>query len=634
MCGIVGIFSPFFKAGNIESQVRLMSESIRHRGPDDKGTWVDDRGVIALGHQRLSIIDLTKSGHQPMASRCGRYTMVFNGEIYNYLEIRSQLKREAGVFKGGSDSEVLISAIATWGIGKTLEKVIGMFSIALWDSQERKLFLTRDRSGKKPLYYSLSGGSLYFASEIKAFKSLHKLSLSISSEAISHYLSLSYIPSPLTIYNEVKEVMPGSVLALDEKLATSVFKYWKLGSSQDRHLSFDEAVDEVDFLLNDAVKIRLRADVDIGVYLSGGIDSGLLTAMASNASKSPVKTFTVGFEGQSVFDETPMSRLVSERYGTNHEEIFLSNNVRDLLPKVVDAYDEPFGDPSAVPTFAVSQAASERVKVVLNGEGADELFGGYRRHIAVKLADTISPLTSLVPDRIWGALFNILPPPSGSRSAYPFVYRFLKGLGRDMPSQYISWTGDVFDQNEKSRFLTCDSVANISTEKYLKNIQRNLVRNGLLSEFMEMDFLVGMADCLLPKIDIATMAHSIEGRSPFLDHRIIELASSLDKNVLMPNMRTTKPILRELAKRYLPNSTVQAPKRGFEMPILKLLNGDLYNLSRDACLNRNGIVNDIFNPDVVQDLFSEKSHNIRNEERRAKCQWNLMMLSMWEYQEK
>lgn len=634
MCGITGILSPSSNINNIERQVDRMSESIRHRGPDGDGLWIGENKTIALGHRRLAIIDLTQDGYQPMKSNCGRYVMVFNGEIYNYLEIRSQLEKIGNIFKGRSDSEVLISAIAMWGQEKALDSIVGMFSIALWDNKTKMLSLIRDRAGKKPLYYCLSNNSLYFSSEIKSFKGLDGISLSISDEAVSHYLSLSFIPSPLTIYNEIKEVIPGSVLSFDRKLSESIYRYWELPTSSSRDLSFDAAVHETDLLLTDAVKIRLRADVDIGVYLSGGIDSGLLTAMASNASKSPIKTFTVGFEGGSEFDETPMARLVSQRYNTDHETILLSSNIRDLLPKVVDAYDEPFGDPSAIPTFAVSMAASKKVTVVINGEGADELFGGYRRHMAVKLASKISPFTNLFPDKFWISLFNSLPLPKDSRAAYPFMYRFLKGLGCDASSQYISWTSDVFNKNDKSHFLSYEPIINIDTEKYLANVSRSIRSEDLLSKFMAMDFLIGMADCLLPKIDIATMAHGLEGRSPFLDHRVIELAAGLNKKTLMPSMGTTKPILRELAKKYLPKPIIQAPKRGFEMPIVKLLNEDLYDLSRDMCLNKNGIVSDIFNPVELGGLFSKKPNNIQNEERRAKCQWNLMMLSMWEYQTK
>jgi asparagine synthase (glutamine-hydrolysing) len=634
MCGITGIFSPSSNIINIGTQVNQMSERIKHRGPDGEGLWIDESNTIALGHRRLAIIDLSQDGAQPMSSSCGRYTMVFNGEIYNYLEIRSQLEKKGNSFRGRSDSEVLISAIATWGLIKALDSALGMFAIALWDKKLKTLSLVRDRAGKKPLYYCLSNKSLYFSSEIKSFKNLEGVSLSVSHEAISHYLSLSFIPSPLTIYNEIQEVVPGSVMSFNRGLSESTYRYWKFPEPSNYDLSFSDAVHQTDLLLTDAVKIRLRADVDVGVYLSGGIDSGLLTAMASNVSETPIKTFTVGFEGGSEFDETSLARLVSQRYKTDHETILLSSNVRDLLPKVVDAYDEPFGDPSALPTFAVSMAASKKVTVVLNGEGADELYGGYRRHMAVKLASKIAPFTNIFPDNFWISLFHNLPSPSGSRSLYPFIHRFLKGLGNDVSSQYISWTSDAFTKNDKSKFLSSKSIFNIDTEKYLLNMAKDIKSRDLLSKFMIMDFLIGMSDCLLPKIDIATMAHSLEGRSPFLDHRVVELAAGLNKKVLMPSMRTTKPILRELAKKYLPDPIINAPKRGFEMPIVKLMNNDLYDLSRDMCLNKNGIVSDIFNTVELNDLFSKKPKNIKNEERRTKCQWNLMMLSMWEDQNK
>jgi asparagine synthase (glutamine-hydrolysing) len=631
MCGIAGALSS--RGGDVEKlavDVSTMITTLRHRGPDDEGVWTDADVPVVLGHRRLAIIELSSDGHQPMLSACGRYVISFNGEIYNYLELQEELRAHGHRFRGGADTEVLLAAVAQWGCAAALERLVGMFALALWDRGERKLWLVRDRAGKKPLYYTRTPQTFYFASELKALKRLPTVLLSLREESLYHYLSLGYVPSPHTIYAEVEEVPAGHALVVDTARRESVMRYWSLPPADSRPPAEREIVDEVDRRLTDAVRLRLRADVPVGAFLSGGIDSGLVTALAARNSSRPVKTFTVGFDDGG-FDERPLAAAVAHRYGTEHHEILLSSKLDELLPLVVESYDEPFADPSAVPTFAVARAASQHVKVVLNGEGSDELFGGYRRHLAVRYSAAAARLSCFVPGAVWQGLVRGLPLPREARSPYAFAHRFLRGIGTDPFQRYLVWSSDGFDEADKHALLNGAVARWQPTPEFLAGKFAWLDGVDPLAHFMALDFVLGMSDCLLVKMDIATMAHSLEARCPFLDHRLVEWVARLPGRSRLGG-HTTKPLLRELAKRYLPPAVVTAPKRGFEIPLARWMRDELYELTRDVCLDPRGIVLGVCRRRAVEDVLERRTGI--DEHRWAKQMWILLMLGLWQARER
>jgi asparagine synthase (glutamine-hydrolysing) len=626
MCGIAGCFSPLLNnVEELSTAVGKMIRELRHRGPDDQGMWTDPRGRIILGHRRLSIIDLSLEGHQPMASGCGRWVISLNGEIYNFLELRRKLEILGVRFRGHSDTEVFLEAISQWGIEKTLTNVVGMFAFALWDTENGRLVLCRDRAGKKPLYYLENNETLYFASEIKAFKVLDDIHLSLDHGSLYQYLTFGYVPAPKTIYEDVLEVPAGHYMIIDQKFNFDIQPYWNITWNRKISTTFDNAIEEANRLLNEAVKIRLRADVPVGCFLSGGIDSGLLTAIASRQLAQPLKTFTVSFT-DGTFDESSLADLVAKKYETDHYVLTLSPRLEDILPKVVNAYDEPFADPSAIPSYCVSAEASKHVKVILNGEGGDELFGGYRRHIAIKLYSYFEDFFEFMPEIFWDTVNKNLPQPKAFRSKYAFFHRFMRGLVRNPFNRYMAWCVDGFHESEKaSLFKRMDreywSSVDLLTEKY-----EMLELLHPLDHFMAMDFLLAMHDDMLVKMDIATMAHGLEGRNPFLDHRLIEWAISLAPAIRMKGVNT-KPILRELAKRYLPAPVVTAPKRGFEIPLIRWLRHDLSQMVSDVCLSSDGILLELFNKDYVEKLLFEKHH--LDPDRWSRRVWTLFMLALW-----
>ena len=599
---------------------------LAHRGPDDYGFWADPSGQILLGHCRLAIIDLSVDGHQPMVSSCKRYTVSFNGEIYNYVELKDELENLGSRFRGNSDTEVLLEAVSYWGIFKALNKFIGMFAIALWDNDEKRLILARDRAGKKPLYYLRNQESLYFVSELKALKVVDGLRFQLDYDSIYQYLTFGYIPAPKTIYKDVLKVPAGHYITFDHSLSPKIEPYWNIVWEKKRQISFDDAVTEADSLLKETVKIRLRADVPVGCFLSGGIDSGLLTAIASNQMDKPLKTFTVSFKDE-FFDESPLADLIAKQYKTDHHVIRLSPDLKDILPKVAMAYDEPFADPSAVPSYCVSEEASKHLKVVLNGEGGDELFGGYRRYIAVKWFSQFGSFSKLLPESYCRMLTNILPQPKTFRSKYAFTHRFIRGIVDDPFERYIAWCVDGFNEIEKGHLYKSLNNTYNSSVKLLSEKYGTISHLNPLDHFMAIDFLLNMQDDMLVKMDIATMSHGLEGRNPFLDHRVIEWAISLPSGIRMKGTNT-KPILRELAKRYLPAEIVNAPKRGFEIPLIKWLQNDLREMVHSMCLSSNGIIYDLFDGKYVESLLQEKQ--LLDPDRWSKRVWILFMLAMWE----
>lgn len=626
MCGICGSFYKDVRDRNeLSSELDRMCGQLGHRGPDAINHWINEESRVGFGHTRLSIIDLSVDGSQPMTSACGRWTISYNGEIYNYREMRKELAGRSVRFRGHSDTEVLLEAIALDGLEKALEKTVGMFAFALWNQSDGTLHLARDRAGKKPLYYFQGSDKMYFASEIKAIRIIFGSRLTLDMNALSHYLSLGYIPSPLTIYREIREVPAGQILEVGPDFKQTVKPYWNLYKNrQPSGCSFQDAVQQTDELLQDAVRIRLRSDVPLGCFLSGGIDSGLITAVASRLGGNRLTTLTVRVDDQS-FDESPLAAQVSAQYGTKHHILQIKPDIKNDLETIVRAYDEPFADPSAIPSYLISREARKHVTVVLNGDGGDELFGGYRRHRAISLLAGWQPFLSVIPRGLLRQLTCALPAAKNTRTRYAFIRRFLQGTATNPYQRYILWGDNGFRDSEK---MTCFSEPAIEpvTETFLSDKFSFMEKTDAADHFMLMDALLALPDCLLVKMDIASMANSLEARSPFLDHRMMEFSFGLSQKSRLPG-NTTKPILRELAHRYLPQEVCAAPKRGFELPVSSWLQNDLKEQVREICMKPNGMVLEIMEKNKIEALLENQTRLDRTEWSRKV--WILFMLGMW-----
>ena len=405
MCGIAGFIGKPGAALSPVAQVKAMTDAMPHRGPDDAGAWMDETHGVALGHRRLSILDLSPEGHQPMASASGRFQMVFNGEVYNFAELRQRLEGLGHAFRGHSDTEIMLAAFEQWGIQEAVAEFVGMFAFAVWDREAATLFLVRDRLGIKPLYYGEVGGRLAFASELKALRSLPGFAATLSRAAITEFLRLSYVPAPLTIYEGIRKLRPGHLLAVrrvEGEIVTEERPFWRLADVVEQGLqhpfqgSDAEATEALERLLSEAVGMRMVADVPLGAFLSGGVDSSLVVALMQQQSSRPVRTFTIGFKDPA-FDEAPHARAVATHLGTDHTELYLSqDDVLDVVPRLSHFYDEPFADSSQIPTYLVSALARQHVTVSLSGDGGDELFGGYNRHLAGPQVDDPDIVVGLV----------------------------------------------------------------------------------------------------------------------------------------------------------------------------------------------------------------------------------------------
>ncbi len=615
-----------------------MADALRHRGPDDEGFWTGAGGELGLAHRRLSIIDLA-GGHQPLANEDGRVVVVLNGEIYNYRELRTQLLAQGHRFATQTDTEVVVHLYEECGT-ELVHRLRGMFAFALWDERERCLVLMRDRVGKKPLYYQEAAGEFLFASELKALAAAPSTALDVDEQALADYLAWGHVHPPATIYRQVRAVSPGELLVVRDRRLHSRQKYWQLRLSPKTPIRPAEAVEEVDQLLREAVRLRLRADVPVGVFLSGGIDSGVITALAAREQGSRLLTVTIGFS-EEAFDERPLARLVAERYETEHHEVVIRPDATVDLPKIARAYDQPFADSSALPSYYVAQAARQFVKVVLNGDGGDELFAGYRRYVAGRISRWVGWADHAFGRAGWRLLGRCLPTPRSHRSGYAFAHRLVRGLGADPVERYLAWSVDMLSEEDKLRLSGLEGQTAAAPEpaanRWLLHTEPSgrLVRPyleslrgcGPVDRMLGTDYQTILPHALLVKMDIACMAHGLEGRSPLLDQVLTERVARFPEAVKLPGLRT-KPILRDLSRRYLPESVQVAQKRGFELPVVRWLRGELRSFTADVVLARQGLLAERFARRELERL-------LRNEEgldisRWARRTWTLMMLGLWD----
>lgn len=623
MCGIAGILHP--QACQRQGIVENMLASIAHRGRDAQGIHVV--GPLCLGHRRLSIIDLSDTGNQPMSNEDGSIWVVFNGEIYNYLELREQLLRSGHHFQGTSDAEVIPHLYEAYG-NAFIGYLSGMFAIALWDQKQQRLILARDRAGKKPLFYASISNGVVFASEMKALFQVPGVDFQVRDQAIADFLSLGAVPGPQTVYRGVQRVPPGHFLVIEEGLTPVVSSYWNISCVPKLILTPEKTQEEFLRLLKESVSLRLRSDVSVGCFLSGGIDSGLVTALAATELNHALNTYTIGFRDQS-FDERPLARLVAEQYGTNHHEYLVETDICDVVKEYVTQFDEPFADPSLIPTFTVAKMAAEHTKVILSGDGADEIFGGYRHFVAANLLHHQQCFGIDFARPLFATLAKILPPPTGGRSPYQLLYRFTRLLGASDAERYFILISELFDEREKVEmfpglFAPAGSAIK-PVARLFKALSRSLETFSSLDPIVLNDFHHLLGDVHLVKMDIASMANTLEVRSPFLDYRLIEFGAKLPGATKCVGSRT-KPLLRDLAKRLLPREIVEAPKRGFEIPLLRWMKQDLRDMWQDSLASSGSLTRIYCDAKRLEHLLSGKG---LDEKRWATIVWSLLCLEIW-----
>src|SRR5215216_6181354 len=607
MCGICGIATT---QGAVDpARIAAMSSTLVHRGPDSDGAYVEE--LVGLAARRLAIIDLV-TGDQPLANEDGRITVVQNGEIYNYRELRLELKRAGHRFSTSGDTEVLAHLYEEHG-DHFAERLRGMFAIALWDFQQRRLLLTRDRYGIKPLYYRETQSELAFASELRALPRGE-----IDLDALEAFLAFNSVPSPLTIFREVRKLPPGHVLVWQEG-RSELTRYARPAPAMAAAVRDDdeaELVEELRARLRDSVRAHLVSDVPVGVLLSGGIDSAALTAMAATESGYQVSTFSIGFE-ESSFDELDQARVVAKRYGTDHHELVLRPDAVDLLPRIVDAFDEPFGDSSALPTYLVSQLAGDTVKVVLSGEGGDELFGGYYTYVADRLAPRIGRAASFL-----RPLVELLPSSSEKVSFDYKAKRFVRGARLPPVERHHAWK-EIFSP-EAQRELLASSPGSDPLAVYRARYAETEGAQEL-ARLQDLDLGIYLVDDLLVKTDRASMAHSLEARVPFLDPVVAELALALDTKQKVRGF-SKKRLLRKAVAPLLPKEIIKGRKQGFSIPVAAWLRGDLEPFAREVLspetIERQGCLR-------AEAVTRVLDRHVSGKEDLSRQIWGLLAFTLW-----
>ena len=645
MCGICGAFGDLPSA--IESILNRQLDALEHRGPDDQGQWHDASAGVALGHRRLSIVDLSTQGHQPMRSKDDRWVMVFNGEIYNFQTLRSELEQTAGSipWSGRSDTEVLLEAISHWGIQEALTRTVGMFAIALWDRRDQCLILARDRMGEKPLYFAANNGLLLFASELKALERFPDRRWDLDRDALGLFLRHSYIPAPHTIYKQARKLKPGTFVEVRRdargEITTTEQVYWSLNQVAEAGLAHPypgtefDAIEDLKQLLGQAIQQQMVADVPLGAFLSGGVDSSTLVALMQVKADRRVKTFSIGFE-ESEYNEAHYAKAVAAHLGTDHTELYVTaSQAREVIPKLAHIYDEPFADSSQIPTFLVAQLARQQVKVSLSGDGGDELFGGYHRYY---WGQTIAKRVGFLPWslRRWMAQgLRILSPKAWNR-----VYKL---FAKALPKRYqFALPGDQWHKFSKvlaMRDLEHMYWALIShwDDPYAVVIHgaepESLISNpavwprgqNFVERMMHLDCLSYLPDDILVKVDRAAMAVGLESRIPMLDHRVIEFAARLPVSYKL-RQGQGKWILRRVLDQFVPPRLIERPKMGFGIPADKWLRGPLRDWAEDLLsesrLKREGV----FHPGPIRLKWTEHLSGQRN---WANELWDVLMFQAW-----
>jgi asparagine synthase (glutamine-hydrolysing) len=597
-----------------------MCAALAHRGPDSRGLHA--HGSVALGIQRLRVIDLA-TGDQPIYSEDHSVVVVLNGEIYNYRELREDLVRRGHTFATKGDTEVIVHLYEEFGTD-CVRRLHGMFAFALWDNRRRQLLIARDRVGKKPLVYSLRDGVLSFASEMGALLADPEIPREVDHEAIDAYLAHGYVPAPLTAVRGVRKLPPAHTLLFrDGRL--QIERYWKLDYAaklDDAHP--EELCEQIRSGILEATRKRMIADVPLGAFLSGGIDSSAVVAAMAQLSSEPVRTFSIGFDHQE-FDELPHARRIAQQFGTVHEEFQVRAEAVELLPKIVRHYGEPFADSSAIPSFYLSELTRRHVTVALNGDGGDESFGGYTRYVANALAGRFDRVPAGA-RRAIGALAARMPEGGHVSSVRSRARRLGRTLALDPPgryARYMAW----FDPAERRALYTPEFAANGGSRAYDAIAASWAATSGaaVVDKMLEVDVETYLAGDLIPKIDIATMAYALEARSPFLDHELMQLAASIPAAMKVRGSEK-KWILREALRPWLPGDLLDRPKQGFSVPLSAWLRTDLREWTREILLDRSSLERGYFRRDAVERLLERHQGGVDADDQRI---WSLLMLELW-----
>jgi asparagine synthase (glutamine-hydrolysing) len=623
MCGICGIVNLTDNHPINKFNLEQMNNTIRHRGPDDDGYYLDQTAGLAM--RRLSIIDLN-TGHQPISNEDGSIWIVFNGEIYNYRELRQTLEQKGHVFTTLTDTETIVHAYEAYG-DDCVQHLNGMFAFAIWDQKRRRLFLTRDRLGIKPLYYYASPQQLIFGSELKAVMANPAVPRDIDFTALDQFLTLEYVPTPRSIFQEVKKLPPGhSLVAENGQIRLSC--YWNV-DFENVTVPQNEAdcVAALTDLLRDAVKIRLVADVPLGAFLSGGIDSSTIVAFMSETADTQVQTFSVGF-GDPTYNELPYARMVANHFNTKHYEEFLEPDITELVPRLVRQYDEPFGDFSSFPTFLVSEMARRQVKVVLSGDGGDEIFGGYDTYMAQKMdASIYRYLPRYLRQQALPWLLTAVPPQPAKKGLINKSKRFVEGAALDPALQHARWMMFMHEADKAQLYRPeLRAVLNgDSAQTLIRSYFQEAQGINSLAQQQYVDVKTYLVDDILTKVDRMSMAASLEARVPLLDHRIVEFALNLPPHLKL-NGRTTKAILRQIMAERLPPAILTKSKEGFSIPLKHWLRRELRPLLHDllsaGSLKKRGH----FDPACVTGWIKEHEAQQVNHSHRL---WSLMVLELW-----
>ncbi|MDD5072404.1 MAG: asparagine synthase (glutamine-hydrolyzing) [Candidatus Omnitrophica bacterium] len=624
MCGVCGIVDHIGSGIAGEKTIKDMCRELRHRGPDDGGIYLNN-GIpsVALGHRRLSIIDLSQAGHQPMSNEDGSVQLVFNGEIYNYKDLKDELKMRGHIFKSDSDTEVMVHLYETYG-EECVRHLRGMFAFAVWDEKNKNLFLGRDRVGKKPLLYCRSGNIFCFASEFSSILASGLINKSINLKAVDYYMNFGYVPAPFTIYNGVFKLPAAHTLTLKDG-NIRLEPYWQVDYSGKINISEEEASEEVLRLLKEAVKIRLYSDVPLGAFLSGGIDSSAVVGLMSQVSGAKVKTFSIGFE-ESDYNELKYARMVARKFATEHHEFIVKPNALEILPLLVERYGEPYADSSCIPTYYVCRETRRFVTVALNGDGGDEAFGGYERYQAMLISENLQKLPIYLRNMISG-LAGILPDSVNQKDTLRRLKRFLGSAGLPAGERYLRWAG-ILGEVRPDELYSDEFLKETRSSGPLAILEPYLNRPGkpdLLDRLLLADTSTYLPDDLLVKVDIASMANSLEARSPFLDHKLIEFAAKLPSDFKI-RRGTKKYILRKAVKGLLPEENIRRRKMGFGMPVGQWFRGELKGFLCDTVLSAPSLKRGYFKPGAIKRIVEDHTSGKKD---YAFQLWAILMLELW-----
>ena len=621
MCGIVGMVNLDGRAADA-ALLERMNGAILHRGPDEDGVYL--RGHVGLAMRRLAIIDL-KGGQQPIADEDRTAWIVYNGEVYNYREVKKELEARGHRFHTDCDTEVVLHAYLEYG-ADCPKHLRGMFAFAIWDERRQELFLARDRVGKKPLLYAKTANAFVFGSEFSALLLHPSVSREIDRAALDDYLTFMCVPAPQTAYRDIRKLEPGHTLTLTRTGEVKTGRYWEPDFSKKIKVSEEEAGERALELLREAVRVRLMSEVPLGAFLSGGIDSSAVVALMAEASPAPVKTFSIGFEEQD-FSELHHARRVAERVGAEHHEFIVRPDALEVLPTLVEHYGEPYADSSAIPTYYVARETRKHVTVALNGDGGDECFAGYERYAAMRLSERYRKLPGVLRERVIRQALELLPISERKRTRAGKVRRFVRAASLPPVERYLNWVG-VVQRDAKNELYTDEfneEVGHRDAGAWLRPWFARANGAGVVDAALLADTMTYLPNDLLVKVDIASMAVSLEARSPFLDHHVIEFAASLPENLKLRGL-TTKYILKKTLAKLLPSENLTRGKMGFGVPIGHWFRGQMQPFLRENLLSGRAGGRGLFRPEAVRQMVELHTRGERDYTHQL---WTLLMLELW-----